>query len=172
MSNSRILDRDVLKQQVEQARSRGESIVFTNGCFDLLHAGHVRYLEAAARLGDHLIVAVNSDTSVRRLKGSQRPIIPQAQRIEVIAALRAVSWVAVFEESTAVPLLRLLQPQIYVKGGDYKSDEIPERSCLNEWGAKLVLLDCVPELSTSVLIRRIREGSSQSSEAKRSGSLK
>jgi rfaE bifunctional protein nucleotidyltransferase chain/domain len=130
-------------------------VVFTNGCFDILHAGHVRYLQAARELGDCLIVGLNSDVSVRRLKGPERPVNPEADRAEVISGLTAVDYVVIFDETTAEALVREVQPDIYVKGGDYTMEQLPEAKLVAEYGGKTVFIPELPGRSTTNLIRKI-----------------
>ena len=137
-------------------RKSGRTIVFTNGCFDILHAGHVRYLNAAKALGDVLIVGLNSDESVRRLKGEGRPVNPAEDRAEVLAALRAVDHVIVFGEATAEELVRQLKPDIYVKGGDYSLETLPEAKIVHSYGGKTVLIPMVEGRSTTNVIRRLQ----------------
>lgn len=153
-----ILDEDQLLQEVRLTRRRGERIVMTNGCFDLLHSGHVTYLEQAKRLGDRLIVAVNSDASVRRLKGPDRPITTLAQRMAVLVALRAVDWVIAFTESTPERLYCRVLPDILVKGGDYKPEEIAGGDCVTRNGGQVVVLNYIDGQSTSAIIKRIDTG--------------
>ncbi|MHC1759680.1 MAG: D-glycero-beta-D-manno-heptose 1-phosphate adenylyltransferase [Negativicutes bacterium] len=142
------------------ARVEGKTIVFTNGCFDILHAGHVRYLTEAKKLGDLLIVGLNSDDSVRRLKGEGRPINPAADRAEVLAGLRTVDHVAVFGEATAEELIRRLQPDIYVKGGDYSLERLPESVIVASYGGRTVLIPLVEGRSTTNVIRRLQQPAS------------
>ncbi|NOZ24711.1 MAG: D-glycero-beta-D-manno-heptose 1-phosphate adenylyltransferase [Nitrospirae bacterium] len=123
MGTRKILKRKELSEEVERLRTEGKRIVFTNGCFDLVHAGHIQYLREARALGDVLVVGVNSDASVRRLK-SNRPIIPQDQRVEVLAALEMVNYVTVFDEDTPYEIIRLIMPDVLVKGGDWKVNDI------------------------------------------------
>jgi rfaE bifunctional protein nucleotidyltransferase chain/domain/rfaE bifunctional protein kinase chain/domain len=136
----------------ERVRARGGTVVATGGCYDLLHAGHVRTLENARRLGDCLIVCVNSDASVRRLKGSGRPLVPEQDRASVLAALGCVDAVTVFDESTPEEALRRLRPHVWVKGGDYEGVTLPEEPTLVEWGGRAVLLPYVDGHSTTRLI--------------------
>lgn len=136
-------------------RTEKKIIVFTNGCFDILHAGHVRYLQAARELGDCLIVGLNSDASVSRLKGPERPINPEADRAEVLSGLHAVDYIVIFDEPTAAELIRLIQPDIYVKGGDYSLKQLPEADLVSKYGGRIVLVPEVPGRSTTNLIRRI-----------------
>ena len=141
----------------EQYRCQRKTVVFTNGCFDILHAGHVRYLTAARELGDILVVGLNSDASVRKLKGEGRPVNPAADRAEVLAGLRAVDHVVVFEEDTAEELVRRLQPDIYVKGGDYSLDRLPESAIVAAYGGRTVLVPMVEGRSTTNVIQRLQQ---------------
>jgi rfaE bifunctional protein nucleotidyltransferase chain/domain len=152
---TKILQREDLAEIVRTAQDEGKVVVFTNGCFDLLHIGHVRYLEEAKELGDLLIVGINSDSSVRRLKGDGRPFVPQEERAEIISALGCVDFVTIFEEDTPEELLRLLKPDWHVKGGDYKPSEIPEASVVKEYGGKVKVLSWVPNHSTSKLAENL-----------------
>ncbi|MCZ2525839.1 D-glycero-beta-D-manno-heptose 1-phosphate adenylyltransferase [Streptomyces sp. HB2AG] len=138
----------------EAVRARGGTVVATGGCFDLLHAGHVGLLEGARRIGDCLVVCVNSDASVRRLKGPGRPLTPQADRARVLAGLGCVDAVAVFDEDTPEALLRRLRPDVWVKGGDYTADTLPEAAALREWGGQAVVLPYLDGRSTTELARR------------------
>src|SRR5919199_5636152 len=135
-------------------RARGGRLVLTNGCFDLLHVGHVRYLQAARRLGDFLAVGVNSDASVRRLKGPTRPVVPAAERAEVVAALGCVDAVVIFDAATAEPLVAALRPDVYVKGDDYTEEALPEARLVRAYGGTVALLPTVPGASTTALIAR------------------
>ncbi len=134
----------------------GRRLVFTNGHFDLLHVGHLDYLERARALGDALIVGINDDDSTRRLKGPGRPLVPAWERARLVAALEPVSGVLIFGGDTADEVIALLRPEIYVKGGDYASKTLPERPLVEALGCRLVLLDLLPGHSTSDLIARIR----------------
>jgi rfaE bifunctional protein nucleotidyltransferase chain/domain len=138
-------------------KKQNQVVVFTNGCFDILHAGHVRYLQAARELGDCLILGLNSDASVQRLKGSERPLNQQEDRAEVLSGLAAVDYVVIFDEPTAETLVREIQPDIYVKGGDYAVDQLPEAKLVAEYGGKTVLIPEVPGRSTTNLIRKISQ---------------
>lgn len=150
-----IINLDDLLKQLENVRLHGERIVMTNGCFDLLHAGHVQYLEQARRLGDRLIVAVNDDASVHRLKGPERPINPLPQRMLVLAALSSVDWVIPFAEDTPKELICRLQPDVLVKGGDYRPEDIAGADCVWERGGEVVVLDYLEGCSTSGTLARI-----------------
>ena len=153
----RIVDEEALVDSVARARARGERIVFTNGCFDLLHVGHVRYLEEARRLGDRLIVAVNDDASVRQLKGEGRPLQTLAARLEVLAALRSVDWVVSFSERDPERLVCRLRPDVLVKGGDYAGRAIAGGRCVEESGGRVCTVAYVEGHSTSGLVARLRD---------------
>src|SRR6266511_2550270 len=154
--DSRVLDSAALSVQVTAHRARGRRIVFTNGCFDVLHSGHVGYLEQAKQLGDILIVAVNSDESVRRLKGENRPVNPVEDRVSVLSAPSCVDHVVVFHEDTPAALITEVRPDVYVKGGDYPPELIPEAPLVRQLGGEVRTLDYVPDKSTSKIIERIR----------------
>lgn len=155
------MTRDALAKQAESLRADGKRIVFTNGVFDILHVGHVRYLQAARALGDALLVGINSDASVRRLgKGPDRPINPEDERAEVIAALACVDGVAIFDEDTPHATIEVVRPDIHAKGGDYASpDALPETALVRALGGDVVILPLVPGRSTTRLIAKIGEGS-------------
>ena len=142
----------------EMYAAKGKKLVLTNGCFDLLHTGHVRYLEQARKLGDALLVAINSDQSVRELKGPERPLNGESDRAEVLAALRCVDHVSVFENKRVTEVIRQLRPTVYAKGGDYTLETLDpqERAVLDEVGAEIKLLSLVPGKSTSSLLKRAR----------------
>lgn len=143
---------------VDDARAHGRSIVFTNGCFDVLHLGHTVHLQQARALGDLLIVALNDDASVARLKGPGRPINALPDRARMLAALDCVDLITVFHEDSPAELLRTLRPDVYVKGGDHSADTLPESSIVREYGGAVRILDLLPAHSTSTLARRLREG--------------
>jgi D-beta-D-heptose 7-phosphate kinase/D-beta-D-heptose 1-phosphate adenosyltransferase len=169
-ARSKILSREAVARAARAARRRGERVVFTNGCFDLLHVGHVRSLEQARRLGDRLIVAVNSDASVRRLKGPGRPIVPARQRAEVLAALQCVDWVVVFRAQTPLSIIRATRPEVLAKGGDWALHEIVGREQVLGWGGKVVRLREVRGVRSSTLIDRsaLIDRSGQSGQSERS----
>ncbi len=150
-----VLDRSVLTLLCEQLRQQGKRIVFTNGCFDLLHFGHVQYLEQARRLGDVLIVGVNTDVSVRRLKGDRRPLRSQQERAALVAALKAVDFVTLFDEDTPEVLIAQLRPDVLVKGGDYRPEQIAGASLVRSWGGEVVVLPYVSGYSTSGIVQEI-----------------
>jgi D-beta-D-heptose 7-phosphate kinase/D-beta-D-heptose 1-phosphate adenosyltransferase len=141
---------------MEAARAAGERVVMTNGCFDILHAGHVAYLEQARALGDRLVVAVNDDDSVRRLKGEGRPVNPAERRMAVLAALSAVDWVVPFAEETPERLICALRPHVLVKGGDYRPDQVAGRECVESAGGRVTILPFLPGCSTTDIIHSIR----------------
>ncbi|UCG14152.1 MAG: D-glycero-beta-D-manno-heptose 1-phosphate adenylyltransferase [Deltaproteobacteria bacterium] len=152
---AKVLDRDTLKEKVDLLRHEGKRVVLTNGCFDLLHAGHVRYLQKARKEGDCLVVAVNSDSSVRQIKGPHRPIVPAEQRAEVVAALGCVDWVTVFDELDPLVLIRLLIPDVLAKGADWVEEEIVGAKEVKKGGGRVVRISVEPGISTSNLIERI-----------------
>ncbi|MGF9649368.1 D-glycero-beta-D-manno-heptose 1-phosphate adenylyltransferase [Pseudarthrobacter oxydans] len=152
------LGADELQRQLELHRSQGQRIVLTNGCFDVLHSGHTRYLNQAKQLGDVLVVALNSDDSVRKLKGAGRPINGVADRAAVVAALSCVDYVTVFDTPTAAPLITQLRPEVYAKGGDYTPEMLAETPAVEEYGGRVAILDYVAERSTTAVVKRIREG--------------
>ncbi|MCG5469776.1 D-glycero-beta-D-manno-heptose 1-phosphate adenylyltransferase [Micromonospora sp. LAH09] len=154
-----LVDTDELDAIVAEYREAGRSVVFTNGCFDVLHRGHVRYLEQARALGDLLIVAVNSDGSVRRLKGADRPVNPVEDRAALLAALACVDHVVVFEEDSPAALIEAVRPDVYVKGGDYPPELVPEAPLVRRLGGQVRTLGYVPDRSTSAIIERIRSHS-------------
>lgn len=141
------------RNELEQA---GQKLVFTNGVFDLLHVGHLDYLEKARELGDALLVAINDDESTRRYKGEFRPLVPALERGRLLAALKPVTAVMTFGEATAERLLALIKPHIYVKGGDYADKPLPERPTVEAYGGQIVLIDYLPEHSTTRLIQAIK----------------
>ena len=152
-----VLGVDQLAGAIADARAHGERIVFTNGCFDILHAGHVGYLEQARQLGDRLIVAVNSDASVRRLKGEGRPINPVERRMRVLADLEAVDWVVCFEEDTPEALLERLKPDVLVKGGDYRKEQVVGWQIVESYGGEVRSLDFLDNCSTTAIVQKILE---------------
>jgi len=156
--SSKILDWESARQKVQQIQSQGRKVVFTNGCFDLLHVGHVRYLQAARALGDFLVLGLNDDASVRRLdKGPGRPLVPQNERAEILAALACIDAVVLFSQDTPLELIRTLRPNILVKGGDYTPESIVGRPEVLTWGGEVHVIPFVPGRSTSSLIERIIE---------------
>jgi rfaE bifunctional protein nucleotidyltransferase chain/domain len=150
---NKILDRQELRERVEQWRHAGERITLANGGFDLLHVGHVRYLRGAKALGGRVVVAINSDESVRALKGEGRPIMPAAERAEIVAALADVDAVVIFPELDVRPILREIRPDIHAKGTDYTADSVPERDTVAEYGGRVEIVGDAKDHSTSEIIR-------------------
>jgi rfaE bifunctional protein nucleotidyltransferase chain/domain len=155
----KIIDIDELAGRAKQLRANGEKLVVTNGCFDLLHVGHVRYLQAARALGDALAVGLNSDRSVRELKGAGRPINNERDRAEVLAALACVDFVTIFDDKRATGLLEKVAPAVYAKGGDYTAATLDadERAVLEKVGAEIRIIPFEPGYSTSGLLEKLRE---------------
>jgi rfaE bifunctional protein nucleotidyltransferase chain/domain len=151
-----ILTRAQLLDRLSRDRARGLRISFANGAFDLLHVGHVRYLEGARREADRLVVAINSDESVRGIKGPSRPVLPEADRAELVAALRAVDYVVIFSEPTVAPLLELLRPDVHCKGTDYTVDSVPERDTVRAYGGRIAIVGDPKDHSTTDLLSRLR----------------
>lgn len=151
----KIKDRKKLLGIIKELRAKGKRIVFTNGCFDLLHIGHVRYLEKAKALGDVLIVGVNSDTSVRKLKGPQRPILPEEERTEILSGLGCVDYVTLFGETDPLKLITSLHPDVLVKGGDWTKEQIVGREVVERSGGEVIIIPFVGKASTSNLIDTI-----------------
>lgn len=156
----KIVAREEIKDTAAALKADGRTVVFTNGCFDILHAGHVRYLAAARALGDTLVVGLNSDRSVKNLKGPERPINNEDDRAEVLAALAAVDYVVIFDDRTAEGLVAEIKPDVYVKGGDYRIEELPEAAVAAAYGGRTVLVPEVPGRSSSRIIGRIKENTS------------
>jgi rfaE bifunctional protein nucleotidyltransferase chain/domain len=152
---SKILSQSALKRRLVNLRRSGKRIVFTNGCFDLVHPGHVRYLRAARGLGDVLVVALNSDDSVRRLKGAERPLVPEHDRCEVVAALEMVDYVTTFSEDTPYRLIKNLQPDVLVKGGDWQPEEIVGADVVRARGGTVRSLAYASGYSTTALMKKL-----------------
>ncbi len=150
-----ILTEPELVAAVAADRAAGRSVAFANGCFDVLHVGHVRYLEGAAREADRLIVAVNDDAAVERLKGAGRPVLPAADRAELVAALRVVDYVVVFPDATVARLLELLKPDVHCKGTDYTTDSVPERETVRAYGGRVAIVGDAKDHSTTDLLAKI-----------------
>jgi glycerol-3-phosphate cytidylyltransferase len=153
-SSNRARTKNIYKT-VERLKSEGKKIVFTNGCFDILHVGHLRYLEEAKALGDILIVGVNSDASVKRLKGETRPIVTENDRAEMLLGLKCVDYVAIFEEDTPIELIEAVKPDIHVKGGDYKKDDLPETKIVERHGGIVKIVSLVAGKSTTNIVKKI-----------------
>jgi rfaE bifunctional protein nucleotidyltransferase chain/domain len=152
----KIVGREELTARAAEARGAGRRVVFTNGCFDLLHVGHVRYLAAARDAGDLLIVGLNDDASVRRLKGPARPLVPEAARAEVVAALAAVDYVTLFSEDTPYALICAVAPDVLVKGSDWAADQVVGRDVVEARGGRVLLIPVVAGFSTTTLVERLR----------------
>lgn len=153
----KLYDRKQLRGQVERWRRDGEKVVFTNGCFDLLHVGHIRYLRGAKELGTKLVVALNDDESVRNLKGEGRPLMPASERAEILSALSDVDAVVVFEEPDVKALLRELKPDIHAKGTDYTEQSVPEREVVAEYGGRVAIVGDPKDHSTTSLIEQLKK---------------
>ena len=152
----RVLSRDALVAQVTADRAAGRSIAFANGVFDLLHVGHVRYLQAASAQGDRLVVAINDDRSVAALKGPGRPILNAGDRAELVAALRGIDYVVIFPEPTVTPLLLALKPDVHCKGTDYSIGTVPERATVRGYGGRIAIVGDPKDHSTRDLLARIQ----------------
>ncbi len=150
-----VLTREELVKRVAMAREAGAKIVFANGCFDVLHVGHVRYLAGARALGDILIVGINSDRQVGLQKGDGRPVLPASERAEIVAALESVTYVTIFDEPTVEELLLALKPDIHAKGTDYTTDTVPERDVVRSYGGQVAIVGDPKDHSTSAIIARL-----------------
>jgi rfaE bifunctional protein nucleotidyltransferase chain/domain len=156
MNMGKIIEREKIADLVAKLRAEGKRIVFTNGCFDILHLGHIRYLREAKSRGDILIVGLNSDESVRKIKGENRPIMGEEERAEILASLEMVDFVVIFEETVPDELIRLIKPDIHIKGGDYKSpEELPEAELVRSLGGEVIIVEGVEGKSTSYIIKTI-----------------
>src|SRR3954452_1873015 len=153
----RVLSREALLAAVARDRAEGRTVAFANGCFDLLHVGHVRYLQAAADEADRLVVAINADASVAGLKGSGRPILSESDRAELVAALRGVDYVVIFPEPTVTPLLLALKPDVHCKGTDYTAETVPERDTVRSYGGRVAIVGDPKDHSTRDLLRRVAD---------------
>ena len=156
MSNSRVISLADAAARCAKARENGERVALANGVFDLLHVGHVRYLEAARAMADRLIVAVNSDRSTRANRGPGRPIVPAAERAETLASLRAVDWVIIFDEPTVANVIATLKPDLQVKGTDYTPESVPERAAIEAIGGKVVIAGDPKDHSVTEIVRRLK----------------
>jgi rfaE bifunctional protein nucleotidyltransferase chain/domain len=157
LHNNKLLDREQLKRRVEEWRKSGEKITLANGCFDLLHVGHVRYLRAAKELGGRLVVAINSDDSVRNLKGDGRPVMPAEERAEILAALSDVDAIVIFPEPDVRPLIREIRPNIQAKGTDYTADSVPERDVVIACGGRVEIVGDPKDHSATEIIRKMEQ---------------
>ena len=152
---NKITPRNELKATVDRLKREGKKVVFTNGCFDILHAGHTRYLREARKLGDALILALNSDSSVRSIKGPMRPIVPEAERAEVVASLDSVDYVTVFDEMTPLELIEYLRPDVIVKGGDWAEKDIVGAEAVRKWGGRVAIMPVIEGASTTNIIDKV-----------------
>jgi D-beta-D-heptose 7-phosphate kinase/D-beta-D-heptose 1-phosphate adenosyltransferase len=166
---SKITPRNELKATVERLKREGKKVVFTNGCFDILHAGHTRYLREARKLGDALILALNSDSSVRSIKGPMRPIVPEAERAEVVAALDSVDYVTVFDELTPLELIEFLRPDVIVKGGDWAEKDIVGAEAVRKWGGRVAIMPEIEGASTTNIIDKVLQAYRSADEAGKGG---
>lgn len=157
MTPGRVLDRERLCEAIEEARAGGATVVLANGCFDLFHVGHVRYLEGAKALGDVLVVGINSDEQVSRLKGAGRPFMPAGERAEILASIRCVDFVTVFDEPTVTELIRSIRPDVHAKGTDYTTESVPEREIVREYGGRVAIVGDPKDHSSTGLISQVRE---------------
>jgi len=154
-SASLILDRDALVARISTEKASGSRIVLANGCFDILHAGHVRYLEGARALGDMLVVGINSDEQVARLKGAGRPVLPERERAELVASLEAVDLVTIFAEPTVTELLLAIKPDVHAKGTDYTEETVPERDVVRSYGGRVAIVGDPKDHSTSEILKKV-----------------
>ncbi|MBA2853102.1 rfaE bifunctional protein nucleotidyltransferase chain/domain [Methanococcus maripaludis] len=152
-----ITNKELLINLIEELRKNNLKIVFTNGCFDILHKGHVKYLSEAKKFGDVLIVGINSDSSIKKIKGNKRPIIPLESRIEVLDAVNSVDFVIPFEEETPLELISVIKPDIHVKGGDYTIESLPESKLILEYGGEIKIITLVNGFSTTNVVNSILE---------------
>lgn len=152
-----ITNKELLINLIEELRKNNLKIVFTNGCFDILHKGHVKYLSEAKKFGDVLIVGINSDSSIKKIKGNKRPIIPLESRIEVLDAVNSVDFVIPFEEETPLELISVIKPDIHVKGGDYTIESLPESKLILEYGGEIKIMTLVNGYSTTNIVNSILE---------------
>ena len=150
-----LIPRENIASFCDTLRAAKQRVVFTNGCFDILHAGHVRYLEQARALGDCLVLGLNSDASVRRLKGESRPVNAELDRAAVLSALRSVDFIVLFDEPTAEDLIEKVRPAVYAKGGDYTRETLPEAKIVEKYGGEVRFIDLVPGRSTTKIIEKI-----------------
>lgn len=151
----KILDRKILKDKLEALRKEGKKIAFTNGCFDILHVGHVRYLKEAKKTADILVLALNSDASVRSIKGLKRPLVSEEERAEVLAALEYIDFVTIFHELTPLELICYLKPDILIKGGDWPEDKVVGRDEIKKWGGHVTIIPEVAGKSTTNIVDKI-----------------
>ncbi len=153
----KILERNTLKNKLEKLRKEGKKIAFTNGCFDIIHVGHVRYLREAKKTADVLVLALNSDSSVRAIKGEERPLVNAQDRAEILAALEFVDFVTIFEELTPLELINYLKPDVLIKGGDWPEEKIVGREEIKKWGGRVAIIPEVKGKSTTNIVEKIKK---------------
>ncbi|HWR16913.1 MAG TPA: adenylyltransferase/cytidyltransferase family protein [Terriglobales bacterium] len=161
MSQTKVLSREDLRRRVAQWRQSGDQVIMANGCFDVLHVGHIRYLQAAKALGGKLIVAVNADDSVRQLKGDGRPVMPESERAEILAALEPVDAVVIFPELDVRALLNDIRPDVQAKGTDYTADSVPERDVVTSYGGRVAIVGDPKDHSATEIIQQIGKGAAK-----------
>ena len=154
---NKILERTALKDKLEELRKKGKKIAFTNGCFDILHVGHVRYLREAKKTADVLVLALNSDSSVRSLKGEKRPLMNEKERAEILAALECIDFVTIFQELTPLELINYLKPDILIKGGDWPEEKVVGREEIKKWGGRVSIIPEVEGKSTTNIVEKIKK---------------
>jgi D-beta-D-heptose 7-phosphate kinase/D-beta-D-heptose 1-phosphate adenosyltransferase len=154
---NKILERNALKDKLEGLRKKGKKIAFTNGCFDILHVGHVRYLREAKKTADVLVLALNSDSSVRSIKGEKRPLMNEKERAEILAALEFIDFVTIFPELTPLELINYLKPDILIKGGDWPEEKVVGREEIKKWGGRVAIIPEVEGKSTTNIVEKIKK---------------
>ncbi|HEX7416351.1 MAG TPA: D-glycero-beta-D-manno-heptose 1-phosphate adenylyltransferase [Smithellaceae bacterium] len=154
---NKILERNVLKNKLEELRREGKKIAFTNGCFDILHVGHIRYLREAKKTADVLVLALNSDSSVRAIKGEKRPLMSEEERAEILAALEFIDFVTIFQELTPLELINYLKPDILIKGGDWPEEKVIGREEIKKWGGRVAIIPEVEGKSTTNIVEKIKK---------------
>lgn len=152
----KIIEKNALKKKLEKLRKEGKKIAFTNGCFDILHVGHVRYLREAKKTADILVLALNSDSSVRAIKGDKRPLVCEDERAEILAALEFIDFVTIFEEMTPLELIIDLKPDVLIKGGDWPEEKVVGRKEIKKWGGKVVIIPEIAGKSTTNIVEKIK----------------
>jgi rfaE bifunctional protein nucleotidyltransferase chain/domain len=154
---NKILDRKILKEKIDLLRKEGKKIAFTNGCFDILHVGHIRYLREARKTADVLVLALNSDSSVQSIKGEKRPLVCEEERAEIMAALEFIDFVTIFPELTPLELINYLKPDILIKGGDWPENKVVGRDDVKKWGGRVMLIPEVTGKSTTNIVEKIKK---------------
>jgi D-beta-D-heptose 7-phosphate kinase/D-beta-D-heptose 1-phosphate adenosyltransferase len=152
----KILERTTLKDKLDALRAQGKKIAFTNGCFDILHVGHIRYLREAKKTADVLVLALNSDSSVRSIKGEKRPVVGEQERAEIMAALEFIDFVTVFPEPTPLELINLLKPDVLIKGGDWPEEKVVGREEIRKWGGRVAIIPEIEGKSTTNIVEKIK----------------